>query len=267
VIPKVANVSTRPVRYFDAGSGTPLVLIHAFPLSADQWLPQLARVPPGWRVVAPDLRGFRRGDGGAPEPGPVGMDTYAADVLELMSHLAIGRAVVAGLSMGGYVAFAMLRTSPERVAGMVLADTRPNADTADARSARDEMLRLVADSGPSAVARAMVPKLLGETTKREQPDLVDAVTRLIEANSSAGIADAIRALRDRPDSTGLLSGIACPTTVICGDEDTVTPPAVSEAMHRAIPGSRLVIVPRAGHLSNIESPAAFSAALFALERG
>jgi 3-oxoadipate enol-lactonase len=263
VMIKVANLPSRRVRYLEAGGGEPLVLLHAFPLNAEQWLPQLTRVPAGWRVVAPDLRGFRAAEGEG-SPAPVSMDTYAADVLELMSHLEIPRAVVAGLSMGGYVALAIVRLAAPRLSGLVLADTRAGADGPEARTARDEMLRLVDREGAGGVARAMIPKLLGETTRREQPDLADAVARLIESAPPGGIASAIRALRDRPDSNALLPRIGCPTTIICGEEDSVTPPSESEAMHRAIAGSRLVLLPRAGHLSNLENPRAFSDALFSL---
>jgi len=264
VLSKVARLPTRSVRYLEAGSGTALLLLHAFPLSADQWLPQLSRVPPGWRIVAPDFRGFG-GQELAPATGVsvIAMDTYAADTLELMSHLEIDRAVVCGLSLGGYVAFAMLRRASERVAGLVLADTRATADTEEGRAGRDRMLDLLRKDGTAGVAAVMTPKLLGATTQREQPDLMDAVRRLIEFNRPAGIASAIGALKDRPDATGLLPSIACPTTIICGEEDTLTPPADSEILHRVIPGSRLVILPHAGHLSNLENPSGFNAALFA----
>jgi 3-oxoadipate enol-lactonase len=261
---KTARLPTRSVRYLEVGTGAALVLLHAFPLSADQWLPQLSRVPRGWRVVAPDFRGFG-GQALAPaaDGAAIGMDTYAADTFELMSHLEIDRAVVCGLSMGGYVAFAMVRRAAERVTGLVFADTRAAADTDEGRAGRDRMLEVLEQDGLTGVASAIVPKLLGAATRREQPDLADAVTRLIESNRADGIAAAIRALKDRPDSTGLLSSISCPTTILCGDEDVLTPPADSEAMHRAIRHSRLVILPRAGHLSNLENPLGFNDALFA----
>jgi len=259
---KVANLPLRSVRYMEAGSGRPLVLLHAFPLSADQWLPQLHRVPPGWRYIAPDLRGFR-GTGPAFEDqfDDVSVDTYAADVLELMTHLDIDTAVVAGLSMGGYVAFAMVRQAASRVSGLVLANTRAAADTPEGREGRDRMIEVVRRDGAAAVAAQMLPKLLGATTLREQPDLADAVHRLIEQNPVDGIAAALEALKARPDSTPLLSTIACPTTVVSGSEDALIPVADSEAMHAAIPGSRLVVLPRVGHLSNLEDPRGFREAL------
>ena len=260
---KVAHLSTRSVRYLEAGAGRPVVLLHAFPLGAEQWLPQMHQVPPGWRLIAPDLQGFRQPDGTVMVPdGPAGIDAYATEVLELMAHLEITRATICGLSMGGYVALAIWRLAAAKVAALVLADTRASADSADARAARERMIALVDTDGVRGVARAMVPRLLGETTQRDQPDLADAVTRLIESNGCEGVQAAIRTMRDRPDATTLLSTITCPVTVIVGSEDLLTPPAESEAMHRAIPASRFVVLPRAGHLSNLEAPSNFSAALF-----
>jgi pimeloyl-ACP methyl ester carboxylesterase len=256
----VAHLSTQSVRYLEAGAGRPLLLLHGFPLGAEQWLPQLARVPAGWRFVAPDLRGFGGADpGGA--PGGITMDTYAADLIELMAHLEMPSAVVAGLSMGGYVALALARRAPARIAGIVLADTRATADSAEGRAARETMIAILARDGPLGVAREMLPKLVGATTSREQPDLGDAIRRVIERNTLDGLAAAIRAMRDRPDSTALLPDLPRPVVVICGEEDLITPPAECEALHRAIPGSRFVLIPRAGHLSNLENPALFTAAL------
>jgi pimeloyl-ACP methyl ester carboxylesterase len=187
------------------------------------------------------------------------IDDYAADVFELMTHLEIPRADVGGLSMGGYVALAMVHRAPDRVAGLVLANTRAGADSPQGKLNRAAMLELLEREGPPAVAREMVPKLLGETTRTHQPDLADAVTRLIVVNSAEAIAAAVRAMRDRPDSTPLLSRLACPVTIIHGAEDSLIPVSEAEAMHRAIGGSRLVVLPGVGHLSNLEDPAGFNA--------
>jgi pimeloyl-ACP methyl ester carboxylesterase len=254
MLTKVAHLADRSVRYLEAGGGKPLVLLHAFPLSADQWLPQLARVPPGVRVIAPDLRGFR-GSGPAFEQiglADVTMDEYAADVLALMTHLEIDRAGIGGLSMGGYVALALLARAPARVAGLVLANTRATADSPDGRAGRDRMIAMVEREGPAGIAREMVPKLLGATTLRDQPDLAEAVGHMIQMNSDDAIVAALRAMKNRPDRTPLLASIGCPTTVIAGEEDAIVPVAEAEALQRAIPGARLVILPRVGHLSNLE---------------
>jgi pimeloyl-ACP methyl ester carboxylesterase len=217
--------------------------------------------------VAPDLRGFRGSGPSFEDPAltarDITMASYAKDVLALMTHLEIGRAVVAGVSMGGYVAFAMLREAPARVAGLLLANTRATADTPEGRAARDRMIDLVEREGVAAIAREMVPKLLGETTHREQPDLDEAVRHLVEFNGVDGIAAALSALKNRPDSTPQLSSIACPTWILAGEEDVLIPRADQDAMQRAVPGSRLVVLPRVGHLSNLEDPRAFHDALCA----
>jgi len=260
---KVANLPTRSVRYLEAGSGTPVILLHAFPLHAEQWLPQLSRLPPRVRVVAPDLRGFRNSEpfvgGESPE---VTIETYARDVLELMSHLDMPRAVVCGLSMGGYVALAVWTRAPTRVSGLVLANTRAAADTGEARAARDRLIQLTELEGAGGLAAVMLPKLLGETSRREQPDLADAVDMLIRGNRGRGLQAAMRAMRDRPDFTPVLATITCPTTVITSTEDVVISRAEAEAMRAGIRGARLVEVPGAGHLSNLENPFAFNDALY-----
>ncbi len=261
--PKYAHLLDRTVRYLEAGSGRTCILIHAFPLSADQWLPQLARVPQGWRLVAPDVRGFR-GVGQAYQD--VGLDqatmaTHAADVLQLMSHLDADTAVIGGLSMGGYVAMAVAKAAPRRLEGLVLADTRATADTEEGRAGRDAMIAKVHAEGVNAVAEGMLPKLLGETSKHEQPDLTEAVRELIMRNTPEAVISALGAMKTRPDSMPLLAELACPSLVICGEEDVITPMADSEAMADALRHATLVRIPRAGHLSNLEAPLAFNDAL------
>ena len=246
-------------RSADRPRGT-LLLLHAFPLNARMWEGQLALAETGWRVIAPQLRGF---DGGSGDPPAASVDDYAGDVIDLLDALHVKQAVVGGLSMGGYVAFAMLRYAARYVQGLILADTRSQADTPEGVEGRRRMLQLVQDKGPSAVADEMVPKLLGETTRKTRPAVAEQVRSLALASSADAIAGAVRALMTRPDSTPLLSTIHVPTLIVVGDEDTVTPPAASEEMHRAIAGSELVRIPQAGHLSNLEQPELFTAALAA----
>ena len=251
------------MRYLESGKGRALILLHGFPLNAEEWLPQLAAAPAGWSVIAPDMRGFRgAGSVDAPVSDTMTDDDCASDVLALMSHLELDRGVIGGLSMGGYVALALMKKAPERVDGLVLANTRAGADSPEGRAARDRMIDLVRREGPAAVARDMLPKLLGETTKREQPDLVDVVRGLVEANVADGLAAAVHAMKTRPDSTSMLGSIRCPTLVITSDEDALISPSESEKMAAAIPGARLHVIPHAGHLSNLERPHEFSKALF-----
>ncbi|MGE5246049.1 MAG: alpha/beta fold hydrolase [Betaproteobacteria bacterium] len=235
-----------------------LVLIHAFPLNARMWEPQLALAGKGWRVIAPQLRGF---DGAAGDPPVSSIDDYAGDVVDLLDALHVEEAVIGGLSMGGYVTFALFRLAPRYFRGMVLADTRPQADSAEVADGRRQMQKLVRAEGASAVADAMLPRLLGVTTRRERPELEQHVRRLIETGSAQAIGGALEAMMSRPDSTPLLGTIRCPVLVVTGAEDMITPPSVAEDMHRAIPGAELAIVAAAGHLSSLEQPAAFTAAL------
>lgn len=235
-----------------------LVLLHAFPLAARMWEPQLAAAAHGWRVIAPDLRGFGEGAG---DPPAASMDDYAGDVIDLLDRLHIRQAVIGGLSMGGYVAFAVLRHAPRYVQALVLADTRPQADTPEAVLGRRRMLDLVAAKGASGVADEMLPKLLGATTRANRPDVVERVRSLVLSNSSEAIAGGIRALMTRADSTPLLPTIRCPTLILVGDEDVITPRTLSEEMHRSVAGSELVVIPSAGHLSSLEQPGAFNDAL------
>jgi 3-oxoadipate enol-lactonase len=250
------ELNGRRVRYLHAGAGWPVVFVHAFPLAADMWRPQLDQAPDGWRFIAPDLRGF--GPAAASSVAPPTMDDFAGDVLALLDELRLDRVTVAGLSMGGYVAFALFRLAPERVASLILANTRAAADSAEGREGRDKMIALVGEQGPGAVADQMLPKLLGETTRRARPHVPHAVRRIIEANSADGIAGALHAMKTRPDCTDLLATFGRPALVVAGEEDTLIPMAESDAMHRALPRSQLVILPASGHLSSFETPDDFS---------
>jgi pimeloyl-ACP methyl ester carboxylesterase len=237
-----------------------LVLVHAFPLNARMWRPQLALAGAGWHVVAPQLRGFDSDGGG--DPRAASIDDYAADIIDVLDHLHVDSAVVAGLSMGGYAAFALLRRAPSYVSGLVLADTRAEADAPAGVEARKRMLQLIADrasSAADAVADEMIPKLLGATTVASRPSAGDELRALIRSTDGDRIADAVRVLMTRPDSTPLLGSIHVPTLILVGAEDTLTPPANSESMHRAIAGSELHVISSAGHLSSWEQPDAFNA--------
>jgi pimeloyl-ACP methyl ester carboxylesterase len=245
-----------------AGART-LVLIHAFPVGVRLFEPQLSAFP-GWQVITPSLSGFD-GNGLA---GEASADAYARHVLGELDKRRIERAVIGGVSMGGYITFGVVRQAPDRVRGVILADTRSTADTADAREGRERMLRTVLgpdgepkQSGPAAIAAEMLPKLLGKTTQTRRPDIVRRVKEMIEGQTPEGLAAAIRVLMSRPDSTPLLSRMTAPALVIVGDEDTLTPPSDSERMAAEIPRATLVTIPEAGHLANLEAPQAFNAAV------
>ncbi|HEX2443325.1 MAG TPA: alpha/beta hydrolase [Vicinamibacterales bacterium] len=247
------NINGRRARVLESGRGKPLLLLHAFPLSADLWRPQLEAPPDGWRIIAPDLK---MADGSSPS-----MDEYAAGVEAVAASLALDNPVVGGLSMGGYVIFALLRRARLSIRALVLADTRAEADTDEGRANRKKMIALAEAEGAAGIAREMVPKLLGQTTTRQRPEVVATVRALIEANSPQAITTALQAMMHRPDSTPLLATIDVPTLVIVGEEDGLTPPPNSESLHRGIRGSRLERVPEAGHLSSLERPDVFNEAL------
>jgi pimeloyl-ACP methyl ester carboxylesterase len=229
-------------------------------MNARMWEPQLSLSGHGWRVIAPHLRGM---DDGAHDPPAQSMDDYAGDIIDLLDALHVEQAVIGGLSLGGYVTFALFRHAPQYFQGMILADTRAEADTPEAAEGRRRMLKLVAEKGAAGVADAMIPKLLAEETRRDRPDIVESVRALILASSPDAIAGAITAMLSRPDSTPLLRSIECPTLVIVGEHDQLTPVAISRELHRMVPQSELTIISSAGHVSNLEQPDAFTAALAA----
>ena len=235
-----------------------LVLIHGFPLSAHMWEPQFVLSEYGWRLIVPHLRGFDEGPDGRTAAA---MDEFAGDLIDLLDDLHVEQAVFCGLSMGGYITFALLRNAASYFQGLILADTRPQADTPEALQGRRRMQALVREKGPAAVAEDMLPKLLGESTRQDQPGLVETVRNIILSNGAETIAGALTALMTRPDSTPMLPTIKLPTLIIVGEEDTITPPQLSVDMHRAIARSELVTVARAGHLSNLEQPDAFNLAV------
>lgn len=247
-----AAVGGRRVRYLEAGSGWPVLLLHAFPLNAHLWTPQLERAPDGFWFIAPDVRA---------RDGAETIDEMAADVLRLADHLEIERAVIGGISMGGYVTFAAYRQAPDRFVGMLLANTRSAADTPDARRTRDRLIALARDKGPSAVVDDMMPKLLGATTLRERVDVQAQVRQIAGSSTAESIAGALVAMKSRADVSDMLERISCATLVIGADEDTATPLDEVERMQLRIPRSRLVILRGAGHLSNLEAPEDFSRAL------
>lgn len=258
---KRVTIAGRTVSYLEAGEGEPLLLIHAFPLSAEMWEPQLGAVPPGWRIIAPDMRGFgKSGPVGLDENGlPRSIDDYAGDIVGLLQQLQVNQAVIGGLSMGGYIAFGLLRLACDRVRGLILADTRPGPDSEEGRAGRRRMQALVDREGAAGVARDMLPKLLGENTRRQGGTTVSRVGAMIESAPPPAIRSALQCLMMRPDSTPQLAAFRCPALILVGEQDVLTPVADAQRMHQLIEGSALVVVPSAGHLPNLERPAEFNA--------
>jgi len=247
------------LEYAVSGDGPALLLLHAFPLGLFMWEAQVEALA-AHRVIRFDARGFGGSD---PGQGPLSMERIADDGALLLDHLGVAKAVVGGCSMGGYAAFAFVRRHSQRLAGLFLQDTRAGADTDEAKAGRAALAAKVLAEGASAAVSAFLPKLVGETTKREREVLVDGLRERILATSPQAIADALHGLAARADSRPTLAEVRVPTLVLVGAEDVLTPPAESEAMAAAIAGARLEVVPRAGHLANLERPDAVNAALSA----
>jgi 3-oxoadipate enol-lactonase len=240
------------------GEGPAILFVHGYPLDRTIWADQMIALD-GFRRIAPDLRGMGASD--APDLG-YGMGIYADDLAALLDALGVGEVVLCGLSMGGYVIFEFLRRWRPRVRGLVLMDTRAEADSAEGRRAREAAAATARESGAGAIADAMLPKMLTPATLADSPLVAGRVRSLMAANPVAGIVGALAAMRDRADSTALLPTLTgLPTLVLVGEEDQLTPPEQSRRMAEAIPDAEMVVVPGAAHLPPVERPAATTAAL------
>jgi pimeloyl-ACP methyl ester carboxylesterase len=240
------------------GPGDPVVLLHAFPLNGRMFEPQMEVLSEERRVVAPDYPGFGRSPRTPAQPD---VRYYAEAVRRLLDRLGIERVVLGGVSMGGYVAFGCLQLFPERVSGLILANTRPEPDSEEMRENRKNMARRVAEEGVEVLIELQMERLLARDTLENDAAVVEKVQAMILECSPNGVVAALGAMRDRPDSTLLLGSIEVPTLVISGEEDGISSPEVMGAMAEKIPGSRHVTLSRAGHLSNLEAPEGFNAAL------
>ena len=250
----IALVGDTEIGFDDVGSGLPVVFLHAFPLNRTMWDPQVSALVAECRCIAMDFRGL--GDSADAEPYTI--DRYADDVAGLLDTLQIERAVIVALSLGGYVAFALWRRHRQRVRALVLADTRAEADSIEAANRRRELMVVAETQGSTAVANMQISGLVGKTTRDKRPDIFDATHRMMAQAPAAGIIGGLEAMLHRPDSTPTCATIDVPTLVIVGEEDVLTPPKEARRLHELIVGSRLEVLRQAGHLSNIERPAAFN---------
>ena len=241
--------------YSDQGTGLPIVFLHAFPLNRTMWSGQEHALSSQFRIITIDLRGH--GESDAPL-WRYTLEQSADDVRVLLDHLSIRRAVFVGLSMGGYILFAFYRKYADRVNGLVLADTRAQADTPEGKHGRFLMAQTAYKEGPSAIADLMIPKLLSPMRIQTKLDLVQHVRAMIQGNQISGIAGDLMAMADRPDSVTLLSQITCPTQIIVGDLDQATPPSDAELLANRISNARLAVIPQAAHLANLEQPETFN---------
>jgi 3-oxoadipate enol-lactonase len=239
------------------GPGDPLVLLHAFPLNGRMFEPQMTAFSGERRVVAPDYPGFGRSPRTPAQPD---VHYYARGVRDLLDRLHFDRVVLGGLSLGGYVAFECMRLFPERVSALVLANTRPEPDPVEMREIRNEMALSVAREGVEVLVELQMERLLAPESLQDEV-LVETVRAMILDNSPDGVVAALGAMRERPDSRPLLGKIDVPTLVVGGEEDDISSPEVMGAMAAEIPGARHLTIPNVAHLSNLEAPEKFNAAL------
>lgn len=256
---KAALSATTILEYTDAGNGPAVVLLHAFPLAGAMWQPQLAELQRDFRVIVPDVRGF---GGSSAFADPPSVEQSATDVALLLDHLQLTTpVVVGGLSMGGYIALAFARQYPQRLRGLILADTRAEPDNAEGKGNRDKLIAFTRTHTVADVIDETMAKMVSAETRSKRPEVVAEVRRIASAQTVDGVIAALQMLRDRPDARPGLAAIQVPTLVVVGSEDAITPLAAAEVLVAGIAGAKLTEIPGAGHLSNLEQPLAFNAAV------
>ncbi len=237
--------------YEAQGDGPPVVLLHAFPANHELWLPAAKALTSRYRVIVPDLRGHGASEAGE---GPATMEKHAADLARLLDDAEVGRAALAGVSIGGYVLFEFWRRYRGRVASLALIDTKAQPDNDQARANRLQSAAGVLEKGVEPFVDTMLPKLFGETTQRTRPDLMNSARKLMMKMSPQDVNLVQRGMAERPDSVPTLKTINVPTLVVVGDEDIVSAPADAELMCQNIPNAQMKVIPRAGHYAVWEQP-------------
>ena len=253
-----ARINNVELAYTDRGSGTPILLVHGYPLNKSMWDSQVSILSADFRIIAPDLRGH--GESEAPS-GTYSMDLLADDLLGLLDHLNIDQVVLLGFSMAGYAVFAFYRKYANRVRALVLADTRPQPDGEEAKQGRENTAQTALKEGVAGLAQNTAPRMLAPSTAEQRPEVVERVQRIMASTSVNGYVGDLRGMAERPDSTATLSQITCPTLVLVGDQDPITPPADAQLMANTIRNAQLETIPNAAHLTPIEQPEAFNRAV------
>src|SRR5262249_13520511 len=234
------------IAYAVLGDGPPLVLLHPFPVHHELWLPAAQALTSRYRMTLPDLRGHGESDVGE---GPAIMEKHAADLARVLDDAGVGRALFCGVSIGGYILFEFWRAYRARVEGLVLCDTRSQADTSDGRTARLKSAADALERGTETFVDGMIPRLLGKASLANRPDLVDGARRMMLKMSPEDIPQVQRGMAARPDSTPTLKTINVPTLILIGEEDRLTTVAEGESMRQNIPGSQLKVILKAGHFA------------------
>jgi 3-oxoadipate enol-lactonase len=256
------TVTTNGIKmnYVDTGgAGTPVLLVHGFPFNLKMWQPQIDALGDRWRLIVPDLKGAGESEG-PDDASEYTMDSYADELKGLLDELGIDKVVFAGLSMGGYIAFAFLRKYSDRVSALVLADTRAEADPPEGVEKRTKQQEQIRSEGTAGLVDALTGALLSDATKEKRPDVQQKLRDVMD-NPARSFLGELEAMKARPDSSDGLSSISVPTLIVVGENDPITPPDAARKMHEHIGGSRLVVIPEAGHVSNLEMPDAFNGAV------
>jgi len=244
------------VGYDDVGTGEPLVLIHGHPFNRSMWRPQVEHASrTGWRVIAPDLRGYGES---TVVPGATPLATFAGDIANLLDHLDVDRIVLGGLSMGGQIVLEFYRLFPDRIRGLLLADTFAQAETEDGKRVRNDMADRLIREGMGGYSDEVLPKMLASANIQTQPAVADDVMTMMRGTAPDGAAAALRGRAERPDYVDLLARITVPTLVVVGEQDEFTPVRDAEFMHFRIPNSVLAVIAGAAHMPNLERPHEFN---------
>jgi len=251
---RVNNVT---LNYTERGlpQGSPIVFIHGFPFNHSMWEPQMKALPNHFRAITYDVRGHGESDVG---DGQYSIEFFVDDLIALMDHLVINRAVLCGLSMGGYIALRAIERRPERVSGLILCDTRSEADSDEGKVKRSATVQSVKAKGVAPFAAEFVKLVCAAETFETNPLLIALVKEMIEANPPLGICGTALALAGRTDTTKGLASIKVPTLIVVGEHDKLTPPDAARAMQNKIAGSELQIISHAAHLSNLENSVEFN---------
>jgi pimeloyl-ACP methyl ester carboxylesterase len=240
------------------GSGPPVVLLHPFPSHHEFWHPIALALESRYRLILPDLRGHGESEIGE---GPALMRKHARDIARVLDAAGVGKAAFVGCSIGGYILFEFWRSFRERVTSLTLCDTRPQADTAEARANRLKSAATVVEQGTEPFIETMIPKLMGRTTLNTRPDVVEGARAMMRKMSAENISLVLRGMAERPDSVADLKTINVPALLVIGDEDVLSPVADGELMRQNIPGSQLKVVSKGGHYSPWEQPEAVGTVL------
>jgi 3-oxoadipate enol-lactonase len=239
------------IAYWTLGDGPPVVLLHPFPAHHAFWLPVAESLAGRYRVILPDLRGHGDSEAGV---GPATMEKHAEDLARVMDDADVGRAAVAGVSIGGYVLFEFWRKCRGRVAALGLFNTKAPADNPEGRAARLTAARDVLEVGTEPFFETMVQRVLSPATRGTRPDLAEGALAMMRRMSPADVAEVQRGMAERPDSVETLKGINVPTLIVTGEHDAMTGVNEATLMRQHIPGSEMRVIPRAGHYSPWEQP-------------